>query len=47
MTSRGRRWELTDLLGRRRFEREGDELAQAGLYVALDPWASHFLAFER
>ena len=40
-------WELTDRLDGRRFAREGDELAQAGLYVALDPWASHFLAFER
>ena len=27
-----------------RFERDGDELAADGLYVALDAWASHFLA---
>ena len=28
------------------FEREGDELAGDGLYVGLDPWASHFLALR-
>ena len=43
----GPAWELTDRLDGRRFEREGDGLARDGLYVALDPWASHFLAFER
>ena len=43
----GLAWELTDRLDGRRFEREGDGLARDGLYVALDPWASHFLAFER
>ena len=26
-----------------RFERAGDELAGEGLYVGLEPWASHFL----
>jgi hypothetical protein len=41
----GRPWELTDRLDGRRFERAGDELADAGLYVALDPWALHFLVF--
>ena len=30
-----------------RFERDGDELAADGLYVALDAWASHFLAFAQ
>jgi hypothetical protein len=43
----GLAWQLTDRLDGRRFEREGDGLARDGLYVALDPWASHFLAFER
>jgi Alpha amylase, catalytic domain len=41
----GRDWALTDRLGEQSFERAGDELAGDGLYVALDPWASHFLAF--
>ncbi len=41
----GRTWELADRLSGQRFERDGDELAGAGLYVALDPWASHFLSF--
>jgi hypothetical protein len=41
----GRTWQLADRLGEARFERDGDELARDGLYVALDGWASHFLAF--
>ena len=41
----GRAWELTDRLDGRRFKRDGGALAAEGLYVALDPWASHFLAF--
>ena len=41
----GRSWELTDRVDGRRFERAGEELADAGLFVALDPWASHFLVF--
>jgi hypothetical protein len=35
---------LSDSLSGQSFERDGDELADEGLYVALDPWASHFLA---
>ena len=41
----GRTWELTDRLDGQQFQRAGDELAAEGLYVALDPWASHFLSF--
>jgi len=40
----GTTWELSDRLDGRRFERDGDALARAGLYVELGPWASHFLA---
>jgi hypothetical protein len=40
----GHTWELRDRLSGTRFERDGDELAAEGLYVALDPWASHVLA---
>lgn len=42
----GRAWELTDMLDGRRFKRDGGALAAEGLYVALDPWASHFIAFD-
>ena len=41
---RGTHWQLTDRLDGERFERAGDELAAEGLYVALDAWASNFLA---
>jgi len=43
---RGRTWELRDRLGDESFERDGDDLSGDGLYVALDPWASHFLEFR-
>jgi Alpha amylase, catalytic domain len=38
-------WKLTDRLTGRRFERASDELTGEGLDVALDPWATSFLAF--
>jgi uncharacterized membrane protein len=41
----GRTWTLTDRLDGRSFVRGGDELSADGLYVAIDPWQSHFLAF--
>ena len=37
-------WLLEDRLSGIRFDRAGDELGSEGLYVALEPWASHFLA---
>lgn len=42
----GRGWRLTDLLDRRAFDRDGDELADPGLFVALAPWQFHLLAVE-
>jgi hypothetical protein len=42
----GRGWSMADRLSGDRFERSGDELAEQGLHVALEPWASHFLALE-
>jgi hypothetical protein len=42
----GRSWQLHDRLRGVRFERDGDELATEGLYVALDGWQSHFLSFS-
>jgi hypothetical protein len=41
----GRSWGLHDRLSGASFEREGDELASEGLYVGLDGWRFHFLAF--
>jgi hypothetical protein len=42
---RGRSWTLRDTLEGQTFERAGDDLADAGLYVGLGPWDSHLLAF--
>jgi hypothetical protein len=42
----GHAWDLTDRLSGAEFERGGDELVAEGLYVALDPWAAHFLALR-
>ena len=42
----GRRWRLTNLLGEGMFERDGDELADPGLFVALEPWQFHLLALQ-
>jgi len=36
-------WLLTDELSGDRYERDGNELARAGLYVELKPWGYHFL----
>ena len=41
----GRTWALSDRLNGAGFTREGDELAADGLFVAIDSWGSHFLAF--
>ncbi|MGA2924713.1 MAG: alpha-amylase family glycosyl hydrolase [Solirubrobacteraceae bacterium] len=41
----GREWTLTDRLADARYERAGDALAADGLYVALDAWGTHLLAF--
>ena len=43
---RGRGWTLTDLLDDRVFERNGDELADHGLFVDLPPWGCHLLAMR-
>ena len=42
----GRRWRLTDILGRSVFERDGTELASPGLFVDLGPWQFHLLALQ-
>ena len=43
---RGRQWRLSDLLDGRIYDRGGEELAGAGLYVDLPPWGVHMLAVE-
>ncbi|GAA3865574.1 hypothetical protein GCM10022243_34620 [Saccharothrix violaceirubra] len=40
----GRTHRLADLLSGTAFDREGDELAEQGLYVALEPWGHHVFA---
>ena len=42
----GRSWRLTDPLQQVVFERAGDELRDAGLYVDLEPWGYHLLSAE-
>jgi Alpha amylase, catalytic domain len=36
-------WQLADLLQPVRFDRDGGELEDEGLFVALEPWQSHLL----
>jgi len=39
-------WRLTDALSGATFDREGDEMRAAGLYVDLAPWDCHFLRLQ-
>ena len=41
-----RRWQFTDLLDPVSFEREGEELADPGLFVDLEPWRFHLFALD-
>jgi hypothetical protein len=36
---------MTDIMKNEIYEREGNEMAEIGLYVDLEPWAYHVLAF--
>src|SRR6266568_3276507 len=42
----GRTWHLTDVLSSETFERDGNEMQSAGLYVDLPAWRFHFLRFQ-
>jgi hypothetical protein len=42
----GRTWQLTDVLSGEIFERNGDEMQSAGLYVDVPAWSFHFLHFQ-
>ncbi|MER5531596.1 alpha-amylase [Streptomyces sp. NPDC002677] len=44
---RGRSCELTGLLDESSYERDGDELADQGLFVALDAWHWHLVSLGR
>ncbi|MFH9022084.1 hypothetical protein ACH4KS_27425 [Streptomyces rimosus] len=37
-------WQLAELLTGARYDRDGDELTGPGLFVDLEPWATHVLA---
>ncbi|MET8151662.1 alpha-amylase family glycosyl hydrolase [Actinoplanes sp. NPDC049668] len=43
---RGARWRLADLLADLAYDRDGDDLADAGLFVDLPPWGCHVLRVE-
>jgi hypothetical protein len=38
---RGKQWRLNDLLSGQTYDRSGDEMRDAGLYVDLEPWQCH------
>jgi hypothetical protein len=40
----GRGWRFADLLEVVTFERDGDSLADSGLFVDLQPWRFHLLS---
>ena len=42
----GKAWHLDDLLSGATFDRRGDEMRSAGLYVDLPAWGFHFLQFH-
>jgi hypothetical protein len=42
----GRTWPLIDLLHEDRFDRDGNEIANPGLFVDLPPWQCHLLALR-
>jgi hypothetical protein len=43
---RGKTWRLTDTLQGEIFDRSGDEMRDAGLYVDLGPWGFHFFCLN-
>jgi hypothetical protein len=36
---------LTDLISGAVYQRNGEEMVNAGLYIDLEPWGFHFLKF--
>ena len=37
-------WQFTEVFSEAKFQRDGRELAESGLYVGLDPWGYHFFS---
>ena len=44
---RGKVWHLTDVLSGEIYERDGDEMRDAGLYVDLGPWKYHLFKLQK
>jgi hypothetical protein len=42
---RGRTWHLFDALSNASYNRDGNEMADSGLYVSLEPWSYSFFEF--
>jgi glycosidase len=42
----GRAWRLSDALSRARYDRDGQEMSNPGLYVELSPWNYHFFTIR-
>jgi hypothetical protein len=43
---RGRTWRLTDLLAGGTWDRDGDEMVGAGLYIDLEPWCCNIFRLQ-
>jgi len=43
---RGRQWRLRDQLGDARYDRNGNDLASAGLYLDMNPWQAQIFSIE-
>ena len=44
---RGKTWRLRDVLSGQSYDRNGDEMRNAGLYVDLKPWNCHFFRLSQ
>ena len=44
---RHRTWRLNDLLSDEIYDRSGDEIRDAGLYIDLGPWKSHLFQLQK
>ncbi|MGC2047502.1 MAG: alpha-amylase family glycosyl hydrolase [Gallionella sp.] len=43
---RGKQWRLIDVLSTQTYDRSGDEMRDAGLYVELKPWQCHLFQIQ-
>ncbi len=42
----GNQWRLCDVLAKAEYDRDGDDMAEHGLYIDLLPWQSHIFEFR-